>query len=62
MGHTTEEEENNDEEGEVGLVAAQLLGLLPETYAEACVTAVAKQAKRVAERAEKKLKAEQETP
>ena len=51
----------NDEEGEIGLVAAHLLALLPETYAEACEAAVAKQAKRAAERAEKKLKAEQET-
>jgi chromodomain-helicase-DNA-binding protein 7 len=49
----------NDEDGDVGREAARLLRLLPETYSEACETAVAKQAKRVAERAEKKLKAEQ---
>lgn len=42
----------NDEDGEVGLEAARLLGLLPESYADVCTSVVAKQAKKAAAKAD----------
>jgi len=36
----------NDEDGEVGLEAARLLGLLPETFAGVCASVTAKKSKK----------------
>lgn len=40
----------NDEDGEVGLEAARLLGLLPEAFVGACASVAANQAKKAAEK------------
>ena len=41
----------NDEDGEVGLEAARLLGLLPESYVGVCASVATKQAKKAAAKA-----------